>query len=83
MIVPDKNAPPLWARFSEIATNRPIFCGRDGVIRYNIAQIEPERRNGYAWYGTWGNDVAVRYSRWKARWDSERTPAPVLRQPPP
>ncbi len=83
IIVPDKDAPPLWPRFSDVATNRPIFCGRDGVIRYDIAQIEPERRNGYAWYGTWGNDVAARYSRWKARWDSERLPATVLCQPPP
>ena len=74
IILADKDAPPLWPRFSEIGTNRPVFCGRDGVIQYDIARIEPERRNGYAWYGTWGSDVAARYSRWKARWDPERTP---------
>ena len=72
VLVTDESAPPLWPRFSEIGTNRPIFCGRDGVIRYDIAQIEPERRNGYAWYGTWGSDVATRYSRWKARLGSRR-----------
>ena len=43
---------------------RPIFSGRDGVIKYDIAQIEPERRNGYAWYGGWGTKVALGYSRW-------------------
>jgi PelA/Pel-15E family pectate lyase len=75
VIVKDKDAPALWSRFYEIGTNRPIFCGRDGVITYEIAQIEPERRNGYAWYGTWGNDVASRYARWIKRWDMKVIPA--------
>ena len=39
-----------WARFYEIATNRPIFVGRDGVVKYDVNQIEEERRTGYAWY---------------------------------
>ena len=60
----DPEAPPLWARFYEIETNRPFFCGRDGVKKYDIAEIESERRNGYAWYGTWGKSVAERYARW-------------------
>jgi PelA/Pel-15E family pectate lyase len=50
VIVADPAAPPLWARFYELGTNRPIFSGRDSVIRYNIADIEYERRNGYRWY---------------------------------
>ena len=39
-----------WARFYEIGTNRPIFVGRDGVVKYDISQIEEERRTGYAWF---------------------------------
>lgn len=70
----DREAPPLWSRFSEIGTNHPVFCGRDGVIKYDIANIEAERRNGYAWYGGWGIDVASRYTRWKEQWDRERVP---------
>jgi pectate lyase len=66
VIVRDLEAPPLWARFYEIDTNRPFFCGRDGVKKYDIAEIESERRNGYAWYGTWGKTVAERYARWTA-----------------
>lgn len=50
VVVQDANAEPLWARFYEIGTNRPIFCGRDGVIKYSLAEIEYERRNGYRWY---------------------------------
>lgn len=50
VVVADPNAPPLWARFYEIGTNRPIFSGRDAVIHYALDEIEPERRNGYRWY---------------------------------
>ena len=50
VVVTDQNAPPLWARFYEIDTNRPIFSGRDSVIKYSVAEIESERRNGYRWY---------------------------------
>ena len=71
VIVQDSQAPTLWARFHEIGTDRPIFCGRDGVIQYDLSRIEEERRNGYAWYGGWGTDVAARYARWKARWPAE------------
>lgn len=46
----DDKAPPLWARFYEIGTNRAIFSGRDSVIKYNVSEIESERRNGYRWY---------------------------------
>ncbi|HEX5603439.1 MAG TPA: pectate lyase, partial [Pyrinomonadaceae bacterium] len=41
---------PIWARFYEIGTNRPIFVGRDGVVKYSIAEIEYERQTGYKWY---------------------------------
>ncbi len=50
IVVADPAAPPLWARFYEIGTNRPIFGGRDTIIRYSLAEIEPERRGGYHWY---------------------------------
>ena len=52
-VVKDKNAPPLWARYYEFDTMKPIFLGRDSVIKYDVSQIEAERRNGYAWYGSW------------------------------
>ena len=64
-IIADPAAPPLWARFYEIDTNRPFFCGRDGVKKYRLGAIEAERRNGYAWYGAWGAKVAARYASWK------------------
>jgi PelA/Pel-15E family pectate lyase len=48
--VKDPGGKLVWARFYEIGTNRPIFAGRDGVVKYDISQIEQERRTGYAWY---------------------------------
>jgi PelA/Pel-15E family pectate lyase len=63
-VVDDPKAPPLWARFYEIDTNRPFFCGRDGVKKDRLADIEQERRTGYAWYGSWGRKVADRYAAW-------------------
>jgi PelA/Pel-15E family pectate lyase len=46
----DTQGGPIWARFYEIGTNRPIFVGRDGVVKYDLSQIDEERRNGYRWY---------------------------------
>jgi len=36
------------------------------VKKYNLAAIEAERRNGYAWYGEWGRRVLEWYARWEA-----------------
>ena len=66
-IVHDASAPPLWARFYEIGTNRPIFSGRDSVKRYSVDEIEAERRNGYAWYGNWGEVLLREYEQWRKR----------------
>lgn len=64
-VVNDAGASPLWPRFVEIETGRAIFASRDGVVKYDIAEIDAERRNGYAWYGPWGAKVAARYTQWK------------------
>jgi PelA/Pel-15E family pectate lyase len=64
----DPAAPPLWARFYQIGTNRPIFSGRDGIVKYSLAEIEYERRANYSWYGEWPAAlVAKEYQAWRAR----------------
>jgi pectate lyase len=69
VVVKDPAAPPLWARFYEIGTNRPIFSDRDGVAKYELADIGYERRNGYAWLGRWpGRLLDVEYPAWKKRY---------------
>jgi len=69
VVIKDLNAGPLWARFYEIDTNRPIFVGRDSVVRYNVAEIEEERRNGYRWYvSDPAQLINVDYPAWRKRW---------------
>ncbi|WP_322906046.1 pectate lyase [Paenibacillus campi] len=58
-IIADSSASPIWARFYELNTNRPIFVGRDGVVKYNLKEIEQERRAGYAWYGNWPSKIGI------------------------
>ncbi|GAB2565579.1 pectate lyase [Gracilibacillus alcaliphilus] len=50
----EDNHSTAWYRFYQIGSNKPIFSGRDGVIKHNIMEIEEERRNGYSWGGHWG-----------------------------
>ncbi|WP_426452585.1 pectate lyase [Paenibacillus sp. S-38] len=57
VVVSDPNASPIWARFYEIGTNKPIFAGRDGVVKYKLSEIEQERRTGYSWYGAWPSSL--------------------------
>lgn len=66
--VADASAPALWARFYELGTNRPIFIGRDRVIRYDYNEIERERRVGYVYLGQWPKNLLEReYPKWRAQ----------------
>jgi PelA/Pel-15E family pectate lyase len=68
VVVNDPAAPPLWARFYEIGTNRPLFCDRDGVVKYSLAEIGYERRNGYSWLGDWPKALLEKdYPAWKVK----------------
>ncbi len=57
-IVADSSS-TIWARFYELNTNKPIFVGRDGVVKYNLKDIDQERRAGYAWYGNWPTKIGI------------------------
>lgn len=50
-VVDDPAAPPLWARFYDLETAKPIFVGRDGIKREKLSDIEYERRTGYSYLG--------------------------------
>jgi PelA/Pel-15E family pectate lyase len=69
VVVQDKNAEPIWARFYEIGSNRGIFIGRDGIVKYNFDEIEEERRNGYRWYVDDPNQLLNKdYPSWLKKW---------------
>ena len=47
-------------------TNKPIYSGRDGIIKERLEDIEYERRTGYAWVGDWPRAlVEVEYPRYR------------------
>lgn len=55
----------IWARFYDIDTNEPFFSGRDSQKKKTVAEIEKERRVGYAWYGTWAASLLQKkYPAW-------------------
>lgn len=70
-VLVDDPAGVLWARFYDLETGKPIFSGRDGVKKQTMAEIDQERRTGYAWYGNWGTNVARDYAAWKKRVNPE------------
>ncbi|HEY8690980.1 MAG TPA: pectate lyase [Chitinophagaceae bacterium] len=57
----------IWARFYDIETNKPFFSGRDSNKKWAVADIEYERRNGYAWYGTWPQKLLEKYTEWQKK----------------
>lgn len=50
VVVQDPDAPRIWSRYYELQTGRPLFCNRDGKPVYSLAEVDRERRTGYAWY---------------------------------
>src|SRR5882724_5767968 len=56
----------IWARFYDIDTDQPFFCGRDGIRKTAVKDIEYERRTGYAWYGEWPRELLEKdYPAWR------------------
>lgn len=64
VIIKDKNAPTLWARFYDLETEKPFFCDRDGIKKSSLAEIGDNRRNGYSWYGIGPSKVLKQYPIW-------------------
>jgi hypothetical protein len=67
-LMPDAEAPPLWARFYEIGTNEPLILDRDGKRRASFADLSAGRRSGYVWFSDWPRQLLEKdYPRWQAR----------------
>jgi PelA/Pel-15E family pectate lyase len=59
-----EGAGPIWARYYQIGTNKPIFGDRDRSIHDDVNELSRERRNGYAWYNNAGIAVLAHYKTW-------------------
>lgn len=65
-ILVDDPTSTIWARFYEIDSKfRPVFSGRDSVVKYSMDEISYERRNKYSFYGTYLKDETIKqYQEW-------------------
>ena len=59
-------AGPIWSRYYEIGSNRPIFGDRDKTIHDDVNEISLERRNGYSWYNAGPQTALDRFAEWNA-----------------
>ena len=57
-------AGPLWPRYSEIGTDRPLFGDRDLTIHDDVNEISSERRNGYGWFTDGPKRTLDHYTTW-------------------
>lgn len=65
-LVKSTGAPLLWARYYT-ADGEARFGDRDKSIHDTVTDISKERRNGYAWYGTWAGKALKRFEKWSAK----------------
>ena len=72
VVVVDSTAPPIWTRYYELGTHKPLFCDRNSKFLYSLAEVSRERRNGYAWYTYAPREVLDKYSEWQKKWAPEK-----------
>jgi PelA/Pel-15E family pectate lyase len=68
VVVQEAGAPPIWTRYYELKTHRPLFCNRDSKVVYSLAEVDRERRDGYAWYTYAPQKVLNNYHEWQKKW---------------
>ncbi|MFN3312529.1 MAG: pectate lyase [Hyphomonas sp.] len=74
-LVEDPDAPPLWARFHDLADNSVVLANRDGVRVERYDQIHPERRTGYSWFGNSpASFLEKTYPAWQCRVEPDQAP---------
>jgi PelA/Pel-15E family pectate lyase len=68
VVVIDSLAPPIWTRFYELGTEKPLFSDRNSKYLYSLAEVSRERRDGYSWYTYAPKTVLDKYPEWQKRW---------------
>lgn len=63
-LVDAPGAGPIWARFYEAGSDRPLFGDRDKSIHDAVDEISRERRDGYSWYTPAPQQALDRYAEW-------------------
>ena len=68
VVVNDSLAPPIWTRYYELETEKPMFSDRNSKIIYSLSEVSRERRSGYAWYTYAPQQVLNKYPKWQKKW---------------
>jgi len=63
-LTPKPGAEPIWARYYQIETDKPIFGDRDKSIHDDLYELSSERRNGYGWFGSEPQIALDRFEIW-------------------
>lgn len=63
-LVAVSGAGPIWARYYQIGTDKPIFGDRGKTIHDDVNELSRERRNGYAWFNTEGVATLAEHKTW-------------------
>jgi unsaturated rhamnogalacturonyl hydrolase len=72
IVVVDSTAPPIWTRYYELETERPLFSDRNSKMLYSLTEVSRERRSGYSWY-TYAPQTALdKYPVWQKKWATEK-----------
>ncbi|WP_404333659.1 pectate lyase [Sphingomonas sp. MMS12-HWE2-04] len=58
-------AGPLWSRYYDIATGKPVFGDRDRSVHDDANELSAERRNGYSWFSPGPQKAIDRYAKWR------------------
>ena len=66
-LVAKAGAGPIWSRFYDLKTMKPIFGDRDKTIHDDVNEISLERRNGYSWFNATPQKAIDAYEKWAGR----------------
>lgn len=67
-VVNDPAAPPIWTRYYELGTDKPLFCDRNSEFLYSLAEVSVERRSGYSWYTYDPQKALDKYADWQKKY---------------
>jgi PelA/Pel-15E family pectate lyase len=68
IVVKDPAAPPIWTRYYELGSHRPLFSNRDSKPVYSLEEVDRERRTGYRWYVYDPQKVLDQYPAWQKKY---------------
>lgn len=67
-VVTDPTAPPIWTRYYELGSHKPLFSDRNSELLYSLAEVSVERRSGYSWYTYEPQKALDKYSDWQKKY---------------